>query len=387
MAASLVAWVVLNGYAPGQLSGYTPGQPAREQPVVTSSADWTHLVDLYLAGDARAAVGPILHTAPDQVARAATAAYTSWGQDTGAASGRSTRRLQASAMLSLDLLLALGTDAPSSALQPYQALGERAIALLERETGGTRPSPADDRLIRQFRTWWQVGLLQYLVASGKHLAFVERDRRVDMAAGQELAAADREFLRGLVAEARARAATPSGWMLWRGSSAVDEPATRTARLTLGLEAAASSFRRALALDPTHGEAQVHLGRTLLELGRLDEATTMLTPLATRPCGHPTCGLAWLSVGDVHDLRDQPDEAAEAYARASSAAATRQAALFALMQLALRRGDAAQAFALTAQFERGPLASQAGTDAWTDYTNGRRPQLDAVQQRLRQAVLP
>ena len=198
LAASLLAWVVLSGSA--------PGQPAREQPAVTSSADWTHLVDLYLAGDARAAVGPILHTAPDQVARAATAAYTTWGQETGEAPGRRTRRLQASAMLSLDLLLALGTDAPSKALQPYQALGERAIALLERETGGTPRSPADDRLIGQFRTWWQIGLLQYLVASGQHMEFVDRERRLDIAADQELAAADREFLLGLVAEARARTA-------------------------------------------------------------------------------------------------------------------------------------------------------------------------------------
>lgn len=378
----ILGLVALTGVAGGQVLA------------LSTPADWTRVVDLYLKGQPEAAAASVLQSSPGQALRVARAAFGTWSNELAvpAAARTTTRRLQASAMLSLDLLLALAGDVEPSRRQAFETLGQEAWRRLAPAARGDDAALAEDaRRVRQFRAWLQVGLLESLVTSGRHAEFRVRLRSQDIPDTERSASADRAFLAGLVEEAGARAArgTPA-YMPTPGTGTelvVDEWASRTTKVTLGLEDAARSFRRVLELDPAHAEAQLHLARVLLELGRLDEAGTRLTPLAATPCGEALCGLAWLSLGELHEWRGQPDQAAMAYARASGAVAVRQAATFALIQLALRRGDTTQAFGLTAQFERGPLASNAGADGWTAYKSSLRQRAGGVQQRLKETVLP
>lgn len=392
------------------LIALTGSAPAQTPSALSTADDWTHVADLYLTGQVRAAVAPLAQTPPEQALLAARAAFDAWETRTDEPSLRraTARRLQASAMLVLEVLLPLAGEGVATGLLPYETLGNDAVKRLEPSSQDTWGSaPEDGRLLRQFRAWWQVAMLQYLVASrSDRRDVVIRAARPAFPATEAAATADRAFLIGLVAETEARASAPGDWpapggpgsqagdttphsrtRYQQGWREVDQPTSRKAKLTLGLEAAARSFREALELDPTHVEAHLHLGRVLLELERLDESATHLRPLATAPCNDAICGLAWLSLGEIHEQRDQPEDAAMAYVRASGTTMTRQAAVVALMQLALRRGDTAQAFGLTAQFERGPLAASSGADAWTNYTSGRRQRPDAVHQRLKAALLP
>jgi len=244
------------------LIALTGSAPAQTPSALSTADDWTRVADLYLRGQARAAVAPLVQIAPEQALRAARAAFDTWDAqaDEPLARRAAARRLQASAMLVLEVLLPLAGEGVATGLQPYETLGNDAVKRLEPSSQDPSGSaPEDGRLLRQFRAWWQVAMFQYLVMSrSDRRDVVIRATGVAFPATEAAATADRTFLVGLVAETEARASALAGWRDWHGLSAVGQPTSRQARVTLSLEAAARSFRQALELDPAHVEAQLHL---------------------------------------------------------------------------------------------------------------------------------
>ena len=69
-----------------------------------------------------------------------------------------------------------------------------------------------------------------------------------------------------------------------------------------LEGAASSFRRALELEPDREASRVHLGEVLIELGRLDEADQVLSVGEDTPSAHPS---RLAALGQLALARNEP----------------------------------------------------------------------------------
>jgi len=114
---------------------------------------------------------------------------------------------------------------------------------------------------------------------------------------------------------------------------------------------------------------------------------VLTPLASDRCSAVACGLAWLFIGEAREAGSTPAQAAAAYSRAAALLGTRQSALLALMNLAVRRGDVTAAYNLTAQLSvSSPLSSVEAADAWSVYVGGRRLDGEAVLAPLRGAAI-
>ncbi len=105
------------------------------------------------------------------------------------------------------------------------------------------------------------------------------------------------------------------------------------------------------------------------------------------CRDTTCGLAHLFLGEVHEARQELERAVGAYARASSVQAVRPAALIAMIQATLRRGNPRGAYDLTRQFATpAALAPSQVPDAWSQYIGGRLIEGDRILARLSAAVV-
>ena len=366
----------------------------------TAASPWTRAVDAYLAGNPEAVTATLRGLAPSDVQRQAREVIEAWA---AAASGPKAteerrlaiRRVQASAALPLEIVTAMSTRGRvGSSMNSYQDIAidawERLAAFEERPLegpGSSGPAIREDERARlqHFRTWWRIGVLQYLVNIGRYRDFARQADQVRLPEADQAMRAELHFLRGMVREHASRSVPGS-----EQSRATDRgmPSSRLRGAALAQDDAAREYGRALDAVATHVEARLHLGRVHLERKRPDDAIATLAPLLTPTCAATPCALAALFTGEAHEARGEFDRAGAAYARASSRHDVRQSALVALMQLAVRRGSARSGADLLGQFTDGaPLSRRDGPDAWSTYLGGRRQDIAAVLGPLREALLP
>jgi tetratricopeptide (TPR) repeat protein len=359
----------------------TPAPPA---------PSWEQVVDQYLTGDHPGARAGLLRTPATDLTRAADRAYDSWKLPAGTTTADPARlilvrRLQASALLPVDVLIGVtGRALPSSyeiALEDAAREAWRRLAAFDDERGGVHAIS-----VRRFRAWWRLAMVQHLLASGRFLdirreADAARPPDDDPAAGATLA-----LLRGVAIETRARLADePPG-----GTAGVTmrrlPPSSRMPPMMVAMDEAGQAYRRALELAPGDRETTLRLARVALERNRLDEAQRLLAPVLQGECRDAICGLAYLFAGEIHEARGEPERASAAYARASGVVSVRPAALMAMIQASLRRGNAGTAYDLTRQFATpAALAPAQPPDAWAQYISGRLVEADRVIARLAATV--
>ena len=242
---------------------------------------------------------------------------------------------------------------------------------------------AEQRRLASFRAWWRVGYIQYLMNVSRLRDFRTQTSLFEVDESDPPLRAEYTFLRGMGEETMARLSDqPAGPV--RGQGATLDG--RAPAITLALRSARTWYRRTLAAAPQHPEARLRLGRVLLEQREIDDAVQVLTPLTSNPCTAIACGLAWLFIGEAREAAGTLPQAGAAYSRAASLLGTRQSALLALMTLAVRRGDIAAAYGLTAQLSTTSLLSSLDSaDAWSIYVGGRRLDGEAVLAPLRDAA--
>lgn len=362
---------------------------AQAQTAKIGAAPWESAVDRYLSGDRPGAVTSILQTPATDLTRASDRAFEVWRIPAGpAADDRRLviRRLQASALLPLEILVTIRgrslTSEHEVALADTSREAWRRLGAFDDERGGP-----DAARVREFRVWWRLAVIQHMIASGR-FRDVQREAETWRAPdGDRDAGATLELLRGVALETRARLAEEAPG----GSLGVTmrrlPPASRMGPMLLAMDEAGKAYRRAIALAPDHREITLRLGRVALERNRLDEAERVLAPLLQGGCRDTTCGLAHLFAGELHEARHDPERAGSAYARASSVPAVRPAALVAIIQLSIRRGNTGGAYDLTRQFATpAAVAPAQAPDAWGQYIAGYLIERDRLLARLAAAVV-
>lgn len=205
-------------------------------------------------------------------------------------------------------------------------------------------------------------------------------------AGLELFPDDAEiqFVRGLIHESQAGSHV---------QAAVEEQARQTRRAGMVYQSAVESaekeraealgaFRRALATDPDHFEARLHLANVLNageEYGQAaTEAAKALESSDTRWHRY----FALLFLGRAEEGRGRVQEARDAYEGASALFPDAQAPRLALSQLSLRAGDRDAALRL---FDFLSTERGAGAEPWWVYDSVRAPNADLVWiERVREA---
>ncbi len=366
-----------------------PVAPTGAQAANGDDGAWQTAVDRYLAGDRTGAGILLLQMSRADVLDSSRRAFQRWR--VSSASGPDARRLaarrfQASALLPLDVLIAVTGRALAPAHEV--ALEDAAREAWQRlDAFDDRPDD-DGARIGRFRTWWRIGMVQHLVASGRFPDVTREAAAVRGADDDAAARAALALLRGVALETRARLADEAP----TGTTAVTmrrlPTASRIGPMLMAMETAGREYRRALDLVPAHREATLRLARVAIERARWDEAERVLAPLLVQPCRDMICGLAHLFAGEVREARHDMEGAAGAYARASAVPAVRHSALVAMMQNAMRRGNTGGAYDLTRQFATPlALAPRQAPDAWTLYTGGRLIDTNLILVQLMAAVLP
>ena len=367
---------------------FWPIDSAIGQPAPPPDQAWQIAVDQYLSGDRAAAGAILMRAAPAALVESSRRAFEQWravpaGDE--AARRVATRRFQASALLPLELLLAVTGRAIVD--EHEVALGNAAREAWQRLDAFDDAEGAASAQVRQFRMWWRLGVLQQLIASG-HFRDAPREAASIHPTEEDLEAlAALALLRGVAMETRARLADEAP----TGSTAVSQrrlpAASRTTPMLIAMDDAGKQYRRALEFMPGDRETTLRLARVAIERDRLDDAGRLLAPLLSQPCRDAVCGLAHLFAGEVHEGRKDMDRASGAYARASAVPAVRHSALVAMMQVAMRRGSAGGAFDLTRQFATPvALAPRQPSDAWSVYTAGHLIEGDRVLAHLTAAVV-
>jgi tetratricopeptide (TPR) repeat protein len=154
------------------------------------------------------------------------------------------------------------------------------------------------------------------------------------------------------------------------------------RVTIFSDAAAASFRAALAIDPTRAEARVRLARLLIESGRLDEARRELETAIVgigrlddvrRRRERRVEHLAFFLLGAIQARAGSWSAAEREYARAVRVCPAAQVARIAQSHAALMAGDETAAREAVATLARTPIAAPADPcgygDPWRDYSAG------------------
>lgn len=364
-----------------------PGTLRAEQP--SASPSWTEIVDAYLDGRAADAARALLAHGPDAIVRDARTAHDAWQREARSvddeAQRRARRRLQAAALLPLEILLTIRMPMGASPLLGLERVSQDAWERLEtyERPGGVRDLEATVR-VRQFRTWWSLGRQQVLVATARYEEFQQVSRVTGTPADAE-AAAEHVFLRGLAAETMARLAEEP--TVGAGSRA-EAPKPRAPFITDTLGDAAREYTRALQFAPSHAEAALRLSRVHLELDRAAQARETLVRLASPACTDLTCGLAWLFLAQVHERLQDVAAASAAYDAATALTGVRRAARLGRLALALRTGDEGArvmtaAMASTAQ----GAPSRTVPDAWALYVSGQRVDDDVTVRRMKALLAP
>lgn len=363
--------------------------PTRAQVRQGDDGAWQAAVDRYLAGDRTGAGILLLQTSRAEVLDSSRRAYQRWRLASARepdARRLAVRRFQASALLPLDVLIAITGRALAPAHEA--ALEDAAREAWQRLGAFDGRGDPDGVRIGRFRTWWRIGMVQHLIASGRFPDVTREAAAVRIADDDATARSSLALLRGVALETRARLADEAP----AGTTAMSMHrlplASRIDPLLMAMETAGREYRRALDLVPAHREATLRLARVAIERALWDEAERVLAPLLGQPCRDTICGLAHLFAGEVREARHDMDGAAGAYARASAVPAVRHSALVALMQNAMRRGNTGGAYDLTRQFATPlALAPRQWPDAWSLYSGGRLIDTDIVLVQLVAAVLP
>jgi tetratricopeptide (TPR) repeat protein len=371
-------------------------QPVSPPPVST----WTRAVDAYLAGDDASA---ILELSPGEVKVQSKAALEAWRRAvrggtpaiasmpgrTGDTRRLAVRRAQASAALLVETLVRLSAGA--RLLGDLSGLEEAASDAWDwlADVDQLGLQDADRERLRDFRQWWQVALLQYLLDARRDVAFQQLRDRIRPAGAPPALQAEYHLLVGMHEESRSRlvVGTAPRRPGDRDMSMGGRSESRLRVLTLSLDTAERAYRKALEAVPDHEEARLHFGRVAVDRKHPKEALTRLAPLLRSPCTTVTCGLAALFTGEAHEQLGALDEATRAYAQASSVADVRQSALLALMQASIRRGELTSGARLSVHFAADtPLGRARDRDAWNVYLAGQRPDAEPLLQSLRGAIL-
>jgi len=365
---------------------------AGAQPAPAGGSPWERAVEQFLSGDRVGATTTILSTPAADLTRSSARAFDAWRLPSSPAADAAARRLavrrwQASALLPLEILVAVSgrslAPAPEVALEDASREAWRRLDAFDDEEGS--PQAAS---VRQFRTWWRLGVIQHLIGSGR---FRDVPREADAARPPDedrAAAATLALLRGVALETRARLADEAPGGTVGVTMRRLAPPSRLGPMMLAMDEAGKAYRRALEIMPDDREASLRLGRVAIERNRLDDAERVLVPLVQSSCRDTTCGLAHLFLGEVHEARQELERAVGAYARASSVQAVRPAALIAMIQATLRRGNARGAYDLTRQFATpAALAPTQVPDAWSQYIGGRLIEGDRILARVSAAVVP
>ncbi|MCC6162291.1 MAG: tetratricopeptide repeat protein [Acidobacteria bacterium] len=345
------------------------GAFAQDQP----DATWRTVVERYIAGDVNEAVSAAVTIPADGLRADATRAFDEWRPGgTRLLDGARTqviKRLQVSALLPIELLYLTGRlDLPEPAVVALEDVATEAwrrLAAFESE----RNDP-EAAAVRRFRVRWRFALIAHLLANARYAECTREIAKTRVPADDTDARVMFDMLRGIDAETRARLTAhvspeQASYMARRPAQG-----TRVWLVRNALAVAADSYRKVLAQVPGDREATLRLARVAIERERFDEAASLLTPLLQTPCPDVICGLAWLFAGDLHEARRDPAQASAAFARASSVPSVRAAALMALVQGNLRRGDTAAAYALTTQFTAvNTRAAGHLPNAWLAYTGG------------------
>lgn len=161
---------------------------------------------------------------------------------------------------------------------------------------------------------------------------------------KEAAAASQAFAQGLTHEIQAAVA----------GRLSGPPPTRAFAIPpdaiAALRHAAEDYTAALASDPTHTQAALHIGRVFLLLGRQDEAASRLRE-ASSSANPAVRYLACMFMGALEERGGRLDAAIEQYRSASNAFRWGQSAPLALSHVLMRAArDADARHALTDHFE-------------------------------------
>jgi Tfp pilus assembly protein PilF len=181
----------------------------------------------------------------------------------------------------------------------HWSLGRQLVGLVV-------PSPADDVFVQR----WYVATLSALVGRGD-LAAAESHAKAAMSTLPRCA--DVQFEAGRFHETMAQVVSQVPHMLTR-------------------------FRQAVALDPSHAEARVHLGHVLLERDRPKDAAQELAQALDAITDHNLKYLATMMLGRAEELTGQRDSAALRFQTAAELVPAAQSPALALSRLARRSGD-------------------------------------------------
>ena len=277
---------------------------------------WTPVVDLYLEGRASDAAAAVLARRPDEVTAAARAAFATWRREAGATPSNDAtrvrrRRLQASAMLPLEILLAIRMPAaPSPRLTALERVSRDACEELDAQqrSAGRSAASAPPASTAALRNWWRIGLLQFLVATGRYGDFRQQADVFGTPSDDDEAAAEYHFLRGLSAETQAR--LPEETSIGAGSRA-EAPRPRAPFIVDALGEARRQYTRALAfrsITPSRRFAwRASISKPIVAVQR--ERRSPVSPPSrarTSPAVSPGCSWARPTTGTVlAQLRRRP----------------------------------------------------------------------------------
>lgn len=367
-------------------------QPSAGVTTWEAARRWERAVDAYLLGD-RQPVAEVLALGGDTFSQAVAISFDAWSLAMSdirpGTRRRAVRRLQGAAALALELPPPLTNHGRLGAALLLDTVGTTAVRILGKGdvardvADGHRPAAEQTRRpVAVFHGRWHVAYLQMLLndrrmteayAIAKRIALPDDDRAI----------AEAHYLRGLVHETNTRIADPKDPM----QDVLLEP-PRLPWINRQLGDASTWYRRALEASPSHREARLRLGRVELERGRHARAIELLQPLRDASDATWIGGLSWLFTGASHAALGSLDEARQAFDRAAQHPEAWQSGRIALMQLALRRGDLAQAADLGTGFAMPrPGPADDAPDAWLMYVSGPRPDHEAVLGPLREAILP
>ena len=251
----------------------------------------------------------------------------------GSASGWAAADLTAAAMFHTDVALRL---AKASRHDGAAAHADAAAALLR---AAVEREPSRTAFARRWRST-VAGLLH--AADAVDLAkSIEAEALPGLGDSKQQIDARAAFARGLSEEIRAAVAGPLSGRVAKRNAPVPPEARRT------LVNAAGHFQNALAVDPAHAEAALHLGRIMVVVGREIDADRPLRMAGGSP-DSPVRYLALMFLGAIAERQSRYADAERHYAAALDAFPWGQSAPLALSHVLMREGREAEARAAVAR---------------------------------------
>ncbi len=153
-----------------------------------------------------------------------------------------------------------------------------------------------------------------------------------------------------------------------------------------LRRAEDQYRFILDKDPGFGEARLRLGRVLALLGRIDQASVELNGFLSTTEDKQFCLVGHLTVGAIHEEREELEEAVEAYSRATALNLKCQSASIALAHALHRTGDHEGSLSTLEEFlEQDEVDISRAEDPWLRYLLGHSHRFEELLQDMRAEV--